>query len=129
MRHLKISAPRRTPCEPTVALFRSSNVRHQSGSLVCNAEGFTFSHPLGQMVGREIIVWRQYMAAGDVETRGAANRPPPQTVAALAAKDPLEERSLRFHEDFEFTSVEEDSTAILRTAAVHQHDTRILFLF
>src|SRR5262249_8221261 len=50
-------------------------------------------------------------------------------VAALAAEDPLQERSLRFHEDVEFTSVEEDSTATLGMAAVHQHDTRILFLF
>ena len=52
----------------------------------------------------------------------------PQTVTALAAEDPLKERSLRFHDDFEFTAIEEDATAIRRTAAIHEHDTRILFL-
>src|SRR5262249_16872801 len=31
----------------------------------------------------------------------------------LSTEDPSEERSLRFHEDFEFTTVEEDSAAIL----------------
>src|SRR6266581_4472473 len=70
-------------------------------------------------VFREIILQRQSMTAASTYRR--------DTVAALAAEDPLEERSLRFHEDFEFTSVEEDSTAILRTAAVHEHDTRVLF--
>jgi hypothetical protein len=61
MLHLKIfQASRRTNCEPTIGLFRSSNVRPQSGSLACNAEGFiNFPTPSGRPIGELVDSWPQ----------------------------------------------------------------------